>query len=154
MTTIVYDRASKTIAADTQNTDSANARWRVKKIEVLDDGRVFLGSGHSFTINQVKEWAKANWSPEATPDWEYFNADPEDRGFQCLLIEADGERVWMVDEELTPMLVDGPHLAVGSGAAYALGALYGGADVVAAIEAAAKYDTSTSAPIDTYTFQG
>lgn len=153
MTTAVYSRLTKTIAADTQNTDAAGARWRVQKIEHLPGVGVFLGSGHSYTINLAREWAKANWHADMEPDWTYFHEDEDDRGFTCLLISLDGNTVWMIDEELTPMMVGGDHFAIGSGAAYALGALHAGADPVKAVEAAAMYDPNTSAPIDTYTFE-
>lgn len=150
MTTCVFSKPLRTIAADTQNTLNG-VKWRTRKIERLPDGRVFLGSGHSFTIAQARGWAMSNWKD--APDWSYLDEDEDDRGFECLVISQDGKKVWHVDSaERFPNEVDGDHFAVGSGAAYALGALAAGADPVRAIEIAADHDPNTSAPIDSYTF--
>lgn len=70
------------MAADTQNTDSSAAKWRVDKIEKLSDGSIFLGSGHLFPIGQCKLWATLGFATDEEPDWTYFQEDPDDRGFQ------------------------------------------------------------------------
>lgn len=157
MTTCVYSAPHGTAAADTQNTDSASMRWRVNKLEPCGK-RLFMGSGHCRTIATAKLWASKldkngdPFNPASEPDWSYFLEDEEERDFACLLIDPDG-RVWMIDGELTPMLVHGDFFAVGSGASYALGALEAGASPVKAVEIAAKYDVSTSAPIDSITLK-
>ena len=151
MTTIVYDRRTKTVAADTQNTDDAGSKWRVKKIETLPDGSVFLGSGHLYTIAQCKHWAEAGFDEDARPDFTYYLEDTDDRGFSCVCISADGEQVILIDGEMGPIEVIDDFVAIGSGAAYALGAMEAGADVVRAVEIACLRDPSTSAPIHTYT---
>ena len=152
MTTIAYHRATKTIAADTQNTDESGAKWRVKKIETLPDGSVFLGSGHLYTIAQCKHWAELEFDEHERPDFSYYLEDTEDRGFSCIWISADGEKVILIDGEMGPIEVIDDFVAIGSGAAYALGAMEAGADVVRAIEIACERDPSTSAPIHTHTF--
>lgn len=152
MTTCVYSAPHKMAAADTQNTDSAGTAWRVNKLEQCGK-RLFMGSGHCRTIATAKVWAAAldakgnPFNPAREPDWSYFLDDPEDRDFACLLVDPDG-RVWLIDGELTPTPVEGDFFAVGSGGTYALGALEAGADPVRAVEIAAKYDSSTSAPIN------
>lgn len=153
MTTIAYHRATKTIAADTQNTDESGSKWRVKKIETLPDGSVFLGSGHLYTIAQCKHWAEANFAEEARPDFSYYLEDTDERGFSCLWISEDGDTVILLDGELGPTEVIDDFVAIGSGAAYALGAMEAGADVVRAVEIACERDPSTSAPIHTHTFE-
>lgn len=152
LTTCVYSKLLKTAAADTQNTDGADQKWRVNKIERLNGG-VFLGSGHCRTIAQAKEWASALFAPEAEPDWTYYLEATDDRDFQCIYVEADGVTVWMIDGELTPMKVIDDYVAIGSGGAYALGAMDAGADPVRAVEIAAERDPSTSAPIHTFMFE-
>lgn len=153
MTTCVFSKPDKVVAADSQGTDSAGHKWRVNKIERITRGRTFLGSGHSRTIEQAKLWASKcdksgrPFSPKQEPDWGYFLDDPEDRDFQVIVIDKDGERVWLLDSELTPMEVQGEFFAVGSGAAYALGALEAGASPAQAVAIAAKYDQFTSFPI-------
>jgi hypothetical protein len=153
MTTCVYSTLLKTAAADTQNTDGADQKWRVNKIEHLSNGGVFLGSGHCRTIQQAKQWAEVGFAQDSEPDWSYYLEAPEDRDFQCIFVEAGGTVVWMIDGELSPMRVIDDYVAVGSGAAYALGAMDAGADPVRAVEIAAERDPSTSAPIHTYTFE-
>lgn len=150
MTTCVFSKPLRTVAADTQNTLN-DVKWRTRKIERLPDGRVFLGSGHSYTIGQARGWAIDNWRTE--PDWSFLDEDENDRGFECLVISQDGTRVWHVDSaERFPQEVEGEVFAVGSGAAYALGALRAGASPKQAVEIAAEFDPSTSGPIHTYTF--
>ena len=151
MTTIAYDRRTKTVAADTQNTDESGAKWRVKKIETLPDGSVFLGSGHLYTIAQCKHWAELGFDEHERPDFSYYLEDTEDRGFSCLWISADGAKVILIDGEMGPTEVIDDFVAIGSGAAYALGAMEAGADVVRAVEIACERDPSTSAPIHTHT---
>lgn len=153
MTTIAFDRRTKTIATDSQNTDDSGSKWKVDKIEVLPDGSVFLGSGHLRTINTAKGWALAEFAGEEEPDWSYFLEDAEDRGFSCLHVSADGEVVTMIDGELTPVHVTDDFVAIGSGAAYAIGALEAGAEVVRAVEIACLRDPSSSSPIQTHTFE-
>lgn len=125
----------------------------MEKIEKLPDGSVFLGSGHLFPIGQCRLWAVAGFTVDEEPDWSYFQEDPDDRGFQCVHISADGNTVTMVDGELSPIVVLDDFVAIGSGAAYAIGALEAGADVVRAVEIAAMRDPSTSAPITTHVFE-
>lgn len=150
MTTIAFDRRTKTIAADTQNTDASGQKWRVNKIEKLPDGSFFMGSGHLHTIAQCKHWAEKQWLEKFRPDFSYFLEDEDERGFSCFHVSADGTRVIMVDGELSPTEVMDDFVAVGSGAAYALGALEAGAEIVQAIEIACARDPNSSAPIHTH----
>jgi ATP-dependent protease HslVU (ClpYQ) peptidase subunit len=125
----------------------------VKKIETLSDDSVFLGSGHLYTIAQCKHWAEQHFVEDARPDFSYYLEDPEDRGFSCLWISADGDTIILLDGEMGPTEVIDDFVAIGSGAAYALGAMEAGADVVRAVEIACERDPSTSAPIHTHTFE-
>lgn len=125
----------------------------MRKIELLPDGSIFLGSGHCYTIAQCKEWAIANFAEEARPDFTFFLEDEDERGFSCVWVSNTGTRIVLVDGEMQPTEVIDDFVAIGSGAAYALGAMEAGADVVQAIEIAALRDPNTSAPIHTYTFE-
>lgn len=149
MTTAVYSRRHKEIAADRKNTDSGGMAWEVNKIELLvDTGKYFLGSGHCRGIGLARAWASTNFDPQEEPDWEFVLEDEDERGMQCLIISANGDEVQMINGELTPMHVQGDYFAVGSGAAYAIGALEAGASPVQAVEIAAKYDGNTGCGVD------
>lgn len=154
MTTIVYDRRTRTIVADSQNTDQSGAIWRMNKIERLDDGSFFLGSGHCYTIASAKNWARKGFEEKHRPDFTFFLEDEDDRGFSCLWISKDGRKVILIDGEMAPTEVLDDYMAVGSGAAYAMGALDAGKTAKEAVEVACQRDTSTSAPIHTYQFEG
>lgn len=153
MTTIVYCLHTKTIAADSRNTDGAGAKWLVNKIEFLPDGSVFLGSGHLYTINQCKHWAKHGWKEEKRPDFTFFLEDTDDRDFACLHISKDGSEVVLIDGEMCPQPVINNFMAIGSGAAYALGALEAGASAEEAVKIACNHDGASCLPVRTHTFK-
>lgn len=146
MTTIAVDFRNQVIAADTQNTDETNAIFRVHKIERLKDGRYFLGSGHNLMIDLAKKWAETHFDPKKAPDWP----DGPGLNFSAIVIEhvgGDWEAV-LVDDEKVAFRIYDPFTAIGSGAAYAIGAMAAGADARTAVEIACRHDIYTSAPID------
>lgn len=148
MTTIVFSRPHGVIAADSRNTDSSGAVFKVEKIEALPDGRWFLGSGHLYTIGLVRRWAEAGFSEDARPDFEVlFGECANDFRFSCLVIEADGSSATLVDDEMEPQVVLDDFLAVGTGAAYALGALAAGASPLEAVMIAIDYDGNSGGPV-------
>lgn len=153
MTTIVYDKRNKIIAADSRNTDNGGARWLVDKIEKLPDGSVFIGSGHLYTIGQCKHWAKQGFAEAKRPDFTFFLEDMEERDFSCLHISKDGETVTLIDAEMCIQPVINNFMAIGSGAAYALGALEAGASAVEAVEIACLHDGYSCLPVTTYKFK-
>lgn len=153
MTTIVLDRRAGVIAADSQNTDSAGAITRCRKIERLPDGSFFLGSGHLYTIGKARRWALAGWEEDAAPGWdELMEEGAEEYAFSVLHVRKDG-MVILLDDEMCPYFPDDDVLAIGSGAAYALGAMDAGATAEEALRIACLRDPSTSAPIHVEKFR-
>jgi len=151
VTTIVVDFRAGVIAADTQNTDKANTAYRCKKIERLSDGRYFLGSGHLLTIGKVRRWAEAGFAEAKRPDFgEMFGKRSDEFGFSCIVINRDGTAV-LVDDEMEPQPVHDAYLAIGSGGAYAIGALDAGASAEKSVQIACGRDLYTSAPVDVET---
>ncbi len=146
MTTGVYDRITRTIGADTQNTTPSGGIVRTAKIELLDNGYWFVGSGHCYTIAQCRGWAAENFAMDATPDWGLLLDDPDEYGFACIVIDPKTNRVWLVDDEMVPNLVMDRFVGVGSGADCALGALDAGASILQALEIAAARDPNSSGP--------
>jgi hypothetical protein len=146
MTTCIYHRLSGLLGADTQNTDRSGSIYRTNKIERLADGRFFMGSGHCHTIGLMKRWAEKKFAETARPDFGVLLSDTDEFGSSCLIVSKDGSEVWLVDDEMQPIEVTDDYVAVGSGAAYALGALDAGATVADALRIAAARDPSTSGP--------
>jgi len=145
MTTCIYDRRNKMLGADTQNTTPDGAIVRTGKIEKLANGFWFMGSGHCYTISLCRQWAASSF--QDTPDWSMFLDSDEDMGFSCLVVSKHGDKVWLIDDEMTVNEILDEVAAVGSGAAYALGAMDAGASMGTALEIAASRDPNTSAPM-------
>lgn len=147
MTTIIYDRREKLIVADSQNTDRSGATWKVNKIEKLANNWYFLGSGHCYSISLVRDWARVGFQEQHRPDFSLVLEDPDEYTFSCLCISPNGETVYLIDDEMTPCKVYDDYVAVGAGAAYALGALDAGASALAAMKVAISRDINTSEPV-------
>jgi ATP-dependent protease HslVU (ClpYQ) peptidase subunit len=82
-----------------------------------------------------------------------YNFDePHDKakeGLRFQFLIAVGGELFDVDQDLAVMKSEDGFYAIGSGGAYALGALYAGADAIAAMEVAARISAYTAAPYDT-----
>lgn len=136
MTTIAYHKG--VLVADSQ-VSSADRIFRTVKILALPDGSLFGGAGGLADILKVRAWAAKG-----------YRGDPpevsEKASFECLHIKADG-KLWLVDDDLTPMEFIGDYIALGSGSAYALAAMYLGKSPQEAVAVAAEFDPATSLPI-------
>ncbi len=147
MTVVAYDRKNGMIGADSRNTDSAGQVFTCNKIEELPNGWFFLGSGHCYTINKARVWAATGFDPEQQPNFdEFFGEMAEDFSMSCLVISPDGQKVLLIDEEMTPFEILDDLVAVGSGGAYARGALEAGASMKEAIQIAMRCDGSCGPP--------
>ncbi len=150
MTTLVYDRLNKVIGVDSRNTDAADQGYSVNKIERLQNGSFFLGSGHCYSINMFKRWADTGFNEDEFPDWSFLLEDTDKYGLSCLVISADGSTVILFDDELTPMIVEDDIVAAGSGGAFAKAALMAGATMERAVEIAIELDVNSGGPVRTY----
>lgn len=123
------------------------------KIEHLANGLIFLGAGHCYPMSKVKYWASKNFAEAHRPSFdELFAEDKDEYSMSCLIISADGERVILMDDEITPTEVLDEIVAVGSGGPYARAALRAGASMEEAINIAIEYDGNSGGPVRTYTF--
>lgn len=148
MTTIAFSRLHGMIAADSRNTDSGGGTFKVRKIEKLESGRYFLGAGHLYTIGLVREWAETDFDEEYRPDFGVMFCDQAgDFSFSCLTISEDGKIAVLVDDEMHPQVVLDDILAVGSGAAYALGAMAAGLPPDEAVQIAIDHDGNSGGPV-------
>ena len=136
MTTIAY--AHGVLVADSQ-VSSADRIFRTVKILALPDGSLFGGAGGLADILKVRAWASKG-----------YRGDPPEMSdkasFECLHIKADG-KLWLVDDDLTPMEFIGDYIALGSGSPYAMAAMYLGKSPQEAVAVAAEFDPATSLPI-------
>lgn len=136
MTTIAYSNG--VLVADSQVT-SADRIFRTVKILTLPDGSLFGGAGGLADILKVRAWASKG-----------YRGDPPEvsdkASFECLHIRADG-KLWLVDDDLTPMEFIGDYIALGTGSPYAMAAMYLGKSPQEAVQVAAQFDPATSLPI-------
>lgn len=139
MTTIAY--AKGTMAADTQMTFGDATKARVSKINRLPDGSLFACAGSQSQGVRLKEWAQGGFDAEKRPK---FGPKAE---VEALLIKPDGT-IWYYDGSAIPDKLEDKFYAIGSGGAFALGALASGKSAVQAVRIAARYDSTTSEPID------
>ncbi len=152
MTTLLYDRTIKTIGVDSRNSDDTGQTFTCNKIERLEDGRYFLGSGHLLTIGVARRWADANFDEEERPDWGVmFDTDlRDDFGFSCLVISKDGKQTWLLDNEMEPIEIFDDIIGLGSGGGYAAAARMAGASIDRSIEIAILKDTNSGGPVRTH----
>jgi hypothetical protein len=123
----------------------------VNKIERLTDGRFFLGSGHLLTINQMYRWADVNFLEDRRPDFsELVGENADDYSSSCIIISKDGSIVSIIDDEMTPYVVEDDIITAGSGGSVARGALAAGATMEEAINIAIKYDSNSGGPVRTH----
>lgn len=136
MTTIAYSHG--VLVADSQ-VSSADRIFRTVKILALPDGSLFGGAGGLADILKVRAWAAKG-----------YRGDPpevsEKASFECLHIKTDG-KMWLVDDDLTPMEFIGDYIALGTGSPYAMAAMYLGKSPQEAVAVAAEFDPATSLPI-------
>lgn len=154
MTTALYDRRTRTLGADTQDTTSDGSILRVHKIWQLKNGWYFLGSGHMHSIVVARQWAERKWDEDWEPTWELFLTDPTEYGFACLVIDPKRDIVWFIDNELSPDEIMDEVAGVGTGAAWGVAALESGATMMEALERAAKHDPNSSAPFEVIELDG
>lgn len=137
MTTIAYDPASQTMAADTQGTYNGN-KTRVHKLMRLPCGGVGGGCGYAAEIHRGLEWIAGGMKgkPPKTPNSSF------------LVAFGDGRVVSFEDKHFTPVAELGP-VAIGSGMQAAICAMrHFKTNAEEAIYAAASVDTYTSAPVE------
>lgn len=138
MTTIAFD--GQILAADTRISGvSADSRFlKLYKIELPNDQiLVMAGCGVAAAFAPSVAWFLNDGDPSRYPISEHKLITVMNKRGQSnprvVLVEGHGHRIALV----------GPQ-AEGSGADYALGALYAGASAIDAIKIAAKFDNATN----------
>lgn len=136
MTTIVADR--KGMAADKRITGTV-AVFKTPKLYRVN-GSVIGYAGNVEQALQFIEWRR---HPDTKPTF----SEPS---FEILELTSDGRLMWW-GSEMIAVPIEDDHYAIGSGAAYALGAMAAGATVKEAIQIAAMYDANTGTEVQTLT---
>lgn len=147
MTTIVASRKHKAIAADSFNTDSSGMARLVNKIEKLQNGYYFLGSGHLKPLGLVKRWLNSDQAEDLLPELNFVTEDTEEFGFSIIVASPDLKKICILDDELEWYECLDEYVAIGSGSQYALGALDAGASPEDAIKIACLRDQNTGEPV-------
>lgn len=147
MTTVVYDRRTKTLGADTQITKD-DTIYRGTKMFKVDKDTYVLTAGCVKNLEAAQAWHKAKFDEEAVPDWT------QGGDFVLLIIDKKGERVRHLDTSGHVWEIHDDIVTAGSGGDYAHGALLAGVDVETALRAAAAKDIHTSEPFDIIRIDG
>lgn len=111
-------------------------------------GCLWVGAGSSDKLSQFHLWTVGR---AKRPAFEKRETDDGDTTkMEVLQVRKDGIYLWCNDS--IPDFVDSPFFAVGSGGAYAMGALSSGKGPLEALEIAAKWDSGTRGPFHELTF--
>ena len=142
MTTIAT--SGKTIVADGWMTDG-NQLWRKsteKLFEVAVEGSAWVVgvTGEYDTALAFVKWLRrgrpSDQRPESTMDNDTYN-------FEALLVDRTTRTIYVCSPPNFSMVPIDKPTAVGSGGAFALGAMEAGATPYEAVKIAAKYDMAT-----------
>ena len=153
MTTIVAVQNSKgfVFAADAQVTEGDRAYMHPKMTKITEVGEyVMAGAGTSRCCDVVL----FGWEPPIYDGTEHYKfmvskfipeLRKEDEEF-CFLVGFD-KRVFYIGQDYSVLATSTNTYGIGSGAAYALGALEYGASIEEAINIAKKFDINTGGKI-------
>ena len=138
MTTIAWD--GTTLAADSLSCSSGQ-RSRVRKLRRCKDGRLIAAAGESGAVAAYLNWLE-------TPEWSQRPSfqDHADDCVHALEIMPDGT-VWR-HERFMPFIAEDRYTAIGSGAAYALGAMAAGKTAPEAVVIACELHSGSALPMD------
>ncbi len=134
MTTVVFKDGI--IATDSMISSGGEILGTTKKIIHAENGNIILGAG---STNAIETFIKFY-------NLQEYNKDilkSESNRIDIIVINPLTKEIIMYDDELIAHVYEADAYALGSGRAYALGALAAGVSPEEAILIAAKYDKST-----------
>lgn len=127
------------IAADSQLTLDDTQRSVCEKLFRVRDGIIgFVGD--TAGGNQLLHHLRTHHCTEPLKTDDYHRRD-----FGALLLTNHG--IYVYDESLSPDRVTGPFHALGSGAAFAIGAMERGASAIEAVRVAIKWNPYCGGPV-------
>jgi hypothetical protein len=142
MTVIAWD--GKTLASDKAAVDSGTIRT-LTKIKRAPGGELLAAAGISHITERLFVWYAAGADPEKYPD-------PEAK-CSFLVIKADGAKL-LFDGGPFPDVYEDGFIAIGSGRAFAIGAMAMGADARRAVEIASHWAEGCGRGVDAMTLEG
>jgi hypothetical protein len=142
MTTVAWDGVM--LAADRNIGSLTNG-----KIFQLKNGEYVAGAGYYDQIVEIVRWMDAGERPARRPALPDKDAESSD----IVILRPNKKLFWLTWPYLRRVPVLDRIVAVGSGSAYALGAMAAGANAKQAIEIASRYDGATGGGIDVVCFE-
>jgi hypothetical protein len=141
MTVIAWD--GRTMAAD-KRMDCNGYPATVTKIYRMPDGALLGGSGDSDVISALRHWYQDGCNPSAYPD----NRAEQGCYATLMVVTAAGEVRLFLSSPI-PIQMHNKKFAIGSGADFAMAAMYLGYSARKAVEVACALDTGCGNGIDT-----
>lgn len=140
MTTIAY--RDGVLASDTLITSGANVSGHYQKGRVR--GRLLYASAGSCGLgDRFEAWIRDGCAGE------HPKLKEGESSAQCVVFLPDGLMAWFHEDGMTP--VRAPFHAIGSGSAYAIGAMAAGASAPDAVRIAMQHDTGTGGSVTVLT---
>ncbi len=138
MTTIAWD--GRTLAADRQSSNDGCRMGQATKLRRMADGRLVAAAGAATRCTLYLTWLEDQSQPR--PPWQ----DDTETSVHALEVLLDG--TVLRHEEHGAYALDAPHIALGSGAPYALAAMACGRDAADAVRIASQFDVWTGGEPD------
>lgn len=137
MTTVVY--RDGVLAADSLVTlGETKAHGNMRKISRIHDHLVGIAGGVA-DCDEFIQWCKAGGAETGT--------EPPKGQYGAIVVQPNGKVLEFECGRCLPRMSKTKFYAIGSGAPYALAAMYAGASAVEAVKIAAKIDTNTGLPV-------
>jgi hypothetical protein len=140
MTVIVY--RDGVVAADSMEAGGDLRRGSVQKI-IQWEGRIAGAAGEGGDCEAFLEWVR--YPVKGPPEIEPSGEGAQFEGF----VIRQKDNIWVVDRRCIPWQIFAPFLAIGNGAAIAIGAMEMGATAEEAVAAAIKWSPACGGDIHT-----
>lgn len=144
MTIICWD--GKTLAADKRMTAGTQVA-SVTKIRRLSKGRLAGMAGVVPDGFALMDWLNGRMDPTK------FTLSGDNCETEIMVIDKGSILIYGTGIGLVPLSIEEPFFAIGSGAPYALGALYCGKSARQAVEIACKFDAACGNGVDVLTLE-
>lgn len=126
------------------------------KREIAADSMVSLES-MSYSVTKLRRGVRSIFG--AAGEWDqclkFLHAletdQLEDLETECQLLELRHDGIWVYESGIIPARLKNDYFAIGTGAAYAIGAMRMGATPSEAVAIACEFDPSSQGPIDKMT---
>jgi ATP-dependent protease HslVU (ClpYQ) peptidase subunit len=136
MTTILASMKHRVMVADS-NVSGGGPAFKGRKIFEVD-GKLVGIAGHLMHALKFVRWLKHGTDMS-------LHYDEKACTFDALVM--DGDTIYYYDNELIPVIVEDEITAIGSGSAFAIGAIDAGASPRQAVEIACERDEGSKGPV-------